>query len=60
MAHNVIAKTGSLIAMIILLFIVIKIIPEIFNEIICLTDLYKRNGPLEKSIKKIFGRKKFK
>jgi archaeosortase A (PGF-CTERM-specific) len=58
MAHNVIAKTGSLIAMIILLFIVIKIIPEIFNEIICLTDLHKRNGPLEKSIKKIFRRKK--
>src|SRR4030043_1977357 len=58
MAHNVIAKTGSLIALIILLFIVIKIIPEIFNEIICLTDLYKRNGPLEKSLKKIFRRKK--
>ena len=58
MAHNVIAKTGSLIAMIILLFIVIKIIPEIFNEIICLTDLYKRNGPLEKGIKNIFRRKK--
>ncbi len=60
MAHNVIAKTGSLIAMIILLFIVIKIIPEIFNEIICLTDLYKRNGPLEKGIKNIFMRKKIK
>jgi len=58
MAHNVIAKIGSLIAMIILLFIVIKIIPEVFNEIICLTDLYKRNGPLEKSIKKVFRRKK--
>ena len=38
MAHNVIAKTGSLIAMIILLLIVIKLITEIFNEIICLTD----------------------
>ena len=60
MAHNVIAKTGSLIAMIILLLIVIKIIPEIFNEIICLADLYKRNGPLEKEFKKIFRRKKIK
>ncbi|MGF3554557.1 MAG: archaeosortase A [Thermoplasmatota archaeon] len=58
MAHNVIAKIGSLIAMIILLFIVIKIIPEIFNEITCLTELYKRNGPLEKGFKKIFKRKK--
>jgi archaeosortase A (PGF-CTERM-specific) len=53
-AHNLIGKTGSLIALIVLVFVVIKIIPEVFNEIICLTDLYKRNGPLEKSIKKIW------
>lgn len=58
MAHNVIAKTGSLIALIVLLLIVIKIIPEIFDEIICFTDLYKRNGPLEKAFGKLFGRKK--
>jgi archaeosortase A (PGF-CTERM-specific) len=57
-AHNYISKTGSLITLIILLFIVIKIIPEIFDEIISLTDLYKRNGPLEKIAKKIIGRKK--
>ena len=57
-AHNYISKTGALITLIILLFIVIKIIPEIFDEIICLTDLYKRNGPLEKLAKKIIGRKK--
>jgi len=57
-AHNYISKTGALITLIILLIIVIKIIPEIFDEIICLTDLYKRNGPLEKSAKKIIGRKK--
>jgi len=57
-AHNIISKSGALITLIVLLLIVIKIIPEIFNEIICLTDLYKRNGPLEKSIKKIFRRKK--
>lgn len=53
-AHNLIGKTGSLIALIVLVFVVIKIIPEVFNEIICLTDLYKRNGPLEQSIKKIW------
>jgi archaeosortase A len=58
MAHNVIAKAGSLIALIVLLLIVIKIVPEIFDEIICLTDLYKRNGPLEKTLGKILGRKK--
>ena len=53
-AHNLIGKTGSLIALIVLVFIIIKIIPEVFNEIMCLTDLYKRNGPLEQSIKKIW------
>lgn len=58
MAHNYISKTGSLITLIVLLFIVIKIIPEILDEIICLTDLYKRNGPLEKFAKKIIRRKK--
>jgi archaeosortase A len=57
-AHNYISKTGSLITLIILLFIVIKIIPEILDEIFCLMDLYKRNGPLEKFAKKIIGRKK--
>lgn len=49
-AHNYIGKGGSLIALILLLFIVIKILPEIFDEIICLTDLYKRKGPFEKFI----------
>jgi archaeosortase A (PGF-CTERM-specific) len=57
-AHNIIGKGGSLIALAILLLIVIKIIPEVFDEIICLADIYKRNGPLEKTFGKIFGRKK--
>ena len=47
-AHNIIGKGGSLIALVILLFIVIKIIPEVFDGIICLTDLYKRKGPIER------------
>lgn len=58
MAHNVISKAGALITLIILLFILIKIIPEIFDEIICLTELPKRNGPLEKMFKRIIGRSK--
>jgi archaeosortase A (PGF-CTERM-specific) len=58
MAHNVIAKAGSLITLIILLLIVIKIVPEIFDEIICLTNLYKRNGPLEKVAGTFFRGKK--
>jgi len=58
MAHNVIGKGGSLIALVILLFIVIRIVPEIFDEIVCLIDLHKRNGPIEKFFKKYFGRKR--
>jgi len=57
-AYNVISKIGALITLIILLFIVIKLIPEIFDEIMCLVDLHKRNGPIEKAFKKIFGSKK--
>jgi len=56
-AHNIIGKGGSLIALVILVFVVIKIIPEVFDEILALTDLPKRNGPLEKGIKRIIGRK---
>jgi archaeosortase A (PGF-CTERM-specific) len=51
MAHNIIGKGGSLIALVVLLYIVIKILPEVFDEIICVTDLYKRNGPLEQFLK---------
>jgi archaeosortase A (PGF-CTERM-specific) len=58
MAHNVIGKGGSLIALVILLFIVIRIVPELFDEIICLTELYKRNGPIERFVKKYVWRKK--
>ena len=58
MAHNIIAKAGSLVALIVLLLIVIKIVPEVFDEIICFTDLYKRKGPIEKIFTKILGSKK--
>jgi archaeosortase A (PGF-CTERM-specific) len=57
-AHNVIGKGGSLLALIILLFIVIKIVPEVLDEIINLTDLHKRNGPLEDFFKVKIWRKK--
>ena len=57
-AHNIIGKGLSLVALIILLFIVTKIVPEVFDEIICLTDLPKRNGPLERFIKSTFLGKK--
>jgi archaeosortase A (PGF-CTERM-specific) len=57
-AHNVLSKIGALITLIVLLIILIKIIPEILDEIFCLSDLYKRKGPIEKSFSKVFGRKK--
>jgi exosortase/archaeosortase family protein len=57
-AHNIIGKGGSLLALVILLFIVIKILPELLDEIICLTDLYKRNGPIEKFLNEYIWRKK--
>ncbi len=55
-AHNYIGKGGSLIALIVLLFIVAKIIPEIFDEILSLIDLPKQQGPIESFIQNHFRR----
>ncbi len=52
-AHNYIGKGGSLIALVAILFILGKYMPEIFDEIFSLIDLPKRNGPIENWIKKI-------
>jgi archaeosortase A (PGF-CTERM-specific) len=57
-AHNYIGKGGSLLALIILLIIVTKIVPEIFDHILALTDLPKHPGPLEKMVKKHIWRSK--
>jgi archaeosortase A (PGF-CTERM-specific) len=46
-AHNVLSKTGALITLIVLLFVVFKIIPELYDEIICLINLPKKKGPVE-------------
>ena len=51
-AHNVIGKLGSLVALVLLVFVVFKIIPELYDHIMCLIDLPKRNGPIEKFMKK--------
>ena len=57
-AHNIIGKGGSLIALVILLLIVVKIIPEVFEEIMGLIDLHKRNGPMERFVKRyVLGKK---
>ncbi len=56
-AHNYIAKAGSLIALIILLFITFKIVPSLYDEIMCLFELPKRNGPVENLLRSFMGKK---
>jgi len=58
MAHNVIAKAGSLIALIVLLFLTFKIVPELFDEILGIFDLPKRKGPVEKLFAVMMGKTK--
>jgi len=58
MAHNVIAKAGSLIALIALLFLTFKIVPELYDEILCIFDLPKRKGPVENFFAKFLGKTK--
>jgi len=56
-AHNVIGKTGSLLALILLLFITFKIVPELYDEILGIVTLPKRNGPLEQFFARLLGKK---
>jgi archaeosortase A (PGF-CTERM-specific) len=57
LAHNVIGKVGSLLALIVLLFITFKILPELYDEIMCIIDLPKRAGPLEYFFKHLLRKK---
>jgi archaeosortase A (PGF-CTERM-specific) len=56
-AHNVIGKTGSLLALIVLLFITFKIVPELYDEIVGIIDLSKRKGPVELLFGRLLGKK---
>jgi archaeosortase A len=56
-AHNVIGKLGSLLALIILLFITFKITPELYDEILGIIDLPKRKGPVEVFFGRLGGKK---
>ncbi len=58
LAHNIIAKAGALITLIVLLFIVFKLLPELYDEITCLVDLSKRRGPVETVITSLWNTKK--
>ncbi|KYK24318.1 hypothetical protein AYK25_00330 [Thermoplasmatales archaeon SM1-50] len=57
LAHNVIGKTGSLLALIVLLFVTFKIIPELYDEILSIIHLPKRNGPVELFLKRLRRKK---
>jgi archaeosortase A (PGF-CTERM-specific) len=46
-AHNVIGKGGSLLALVVLAFITFQVVPQLYDAIVGLLDLPKRNGPLE-------------
>jgi archaeosortase A (PGF-CTERM-specific) len=56
-AHNVIGKAGSLLALIILLFITFRLVPELYDEIVGIIDLSKRNGPVELFFGRLVGRR---
>ncbi|HLE47341.1 MAG TPA: hypothetical protein VI818_03510 [Candidatus Thermoplasmatota archaeon] len=49
-SHNIIGKGGSLLALIIIAFIVFQILPELYDSIIGLLDLKERRGPLEQAL----------
>ena len=57
-AHNVLSKAGALITLIALLFLTFKIVPELYDEILCIFDLPKRKGPVENFFAKFLGKTK--
>jgi archaeosortase A (PGF-CTERM-specific) len=57
MAHNVIFKILALVALVILLFINFKLVPELYDEIIGIIDLPKRKGPVELFVGRLLGKK---
>lgn len=57
LAHNVIGKAGSLLALVVLLFVTFKLVPELYDEIVGIVDLPKRRGPVELFIGRLLGKK---
>jgi archaeosortase A (PGF-CTERM-specific) len=56
-AHNVIGKLGSLLALILLLLLTFKIVPEMYDEILGIINLTKRQGPVELFMMRLLGKK---
>ena len=46
--HNVVGKIGSLIALIVIAYYVFNLLPELYDNIIGIVELYKRRGPIER------------
>jgi len=46
--HNVVGKTGSLLALIIIAYYIFDLLPELYDRITGIVDLYKRYGPIER------------
>jgi len=57
LAHNIIAKAGSLFALIALLFITFRLTPQLYDEILNLLNLRNHDGPVERTLKPLFGGK---
>lgn len=47
-SHNIIGKGGSLLALIVIAFMVFQILPELYDSLVGLLDLKRRRGPLER------------
>jgi len=56
-AHNILGKAGSLIALVVFAFIIFKILPELYDEILCIIDLPKRKGPVEEFFNDLIRKK---
>ena len=57
-AHNILSKAGALITLIALLFLTFKIVPELYDEILCIFYVSKTHGPVENFFAKLLGKTK--
>lgn len=47
-SHNIVGKGGSLVALVLIAFMVFQILPELYDSLVGLLDLKERRGPLER------------
>jgi archaeosortase A (PGF-CTERM-specific) len=56
-AHNVLFKILALVALVLLLLINIKLIPSLYDEVLGIIELPKQQGPVERFIGRLVGKK---